>query len=92
MRVLALEPFDQRGGFWCDDARLAAILARLGRERGETVAAVAQGPVQQGVHRDLRGAGVRNVVEARGDLLGAAGQFATRQRFQHQRGDQSITE
>ena len=33
-----------------------------------------------------------NVVEAGGDLLGAAGEFAAGQRFQHQRRDQAVTE
>ena len=33
-----------------------------------------------------------NVVEAGGDLLGAAGEFAAGQRFQHQRRDEAVTE
>ena len=35
---------------------------------------------------------MRNVVEAGGDLLSAAGEFAAGQRFQHQRRDQAVTE
>ena len=92
MRVLAFEPFDEGGGFRRDGAGLAAILARLGRQRGQSVAAIAQRPIQQRVHRDLAAGGMRNVVEAGGDFLGAAGEFAAGQRFQHQRRDQSITE
>ena len=92
MWVGALEPFDERGGLGRDGARLTAILARLGSERSESVAAIAQRPLQQGVHRHLAARGVRNVVKARGDLLGAPGQFAARQRFQYQRGDESIAE
>src|SRR5215470_4864829 len=53
MRVLAFEPFDESGSVRCDGAGLSAILARLGRQGGESVAAVAQGPIQQRVHRDL---------------------------------------
>jgi hypothetical protein len=35
---------------------------------------------------------VRKVVEAGGDLLGVPRQFAARQSFQHQRGDESVAE
>ena len=41
MRVLTLETFDERGGFRRDGALLAAVLARFGNERGESVAAIA---------------------------------------------------
>jgi hypothetical protein len=41
MRVLALEPFDERGGFGRDGALLTAVQAWLGSERGESVAAIA---------------------------------------------------
>ena len=61
-------------------------------ERGEAVAAVEQRPLQQRVHRDLAAGRVRDVVEARGDLLSAARQLAARERFQHQRGDESVSE
>ena len=71
MRVLALEPFDEGGDFRRDGAGLSAILPRLGRQRGQTVAAIAQGPIQQRVHRDLAAGGMGNVVEAGGDLLRA---------------------
>jgi hypothetical protein len=87
VRVLALEPFDERGGLRRDGARLSAVLARLGSERSESVAAIAQRPLEQSVHRHLAAHGVRNVVEAGGDLLGAPRQFAARQGFQYQRGD-----
>ena len=62
---------------------LAVILAQLGRQRGQSVA-IAQRPVQQGIHRDLAAGGMGNVVEAGGDLLRAPGEFAAGQRFQHQ--------
>jgi hypothetical protein len=92
MRVLALEPFDEGSDFRRDGTGLPPILAGLGRQRGQSVAAIAQGPVQQRVHRDLATGGMGNVVEAGGDLLGAPGEFAAGQRFQHQRRDQAITE
>jgi hypothetical protein len=92
MRVLAFEPFDERGGFGCDGALLTAVQAWFGSERGESIAAITQRPLQQGVHRNLTARGVRNVVEAGGDLLGAPRQFAARQRFQHQRCDKSVAE
>jgi hypothetical protein len=41
MRVLALEPFDERGGLGRDGARLPAVLAWLGSECDESVAAIA---------------------------------------------------
>ena len=46
MRVLALEPFDERGGLRRDGARLSAVLARLRSERRESVAAIAQRPFE----------------------------------------------
>src|ERR1017187_9195297 len=92
MRVLAFEPFDERGSIGCDGALLTAVQAWLGSERGESIAAITQRPLQQGVHRDRAARGVRNVVKAGGDLLGAPRQFAARQRFQYQRGDESIAE
>lgn len=42
MRVFTLEPFDERGGFRSDGARLTAVPARFGGQRGESVAAIAQ--------------------------------------------------
>jgi hypothetical protein len=92
MRVLALEPFDERGGFRRDGAGLAAILPRFGRERFQAVAAIAQGPIQQRVHRDLRRVECGNVVEAGGDFLRAAREFAARQCLQHQRRDEAVAE
>jgi hypothetical protein len=92
MRVLSLESLDERGGLGCDRAQLAAVDPWLGGERRESIAAIAQGPLQQRVHRDLAPGGVGNVIEARGDLLGAARQLAARQRFEHERGDESVTE
>src|ERR1700681_2218702 len=92
MWIGALETLDERGGFWCDGALLTAVLARLGGKRRESVAAISQGPLQQGVHRDLAAGGVRNVVKARGDLQGTPRQFATWQRFEYQRSDESIAE
>ena len=92
MRVFAFEPFDERGGAGGMARAWPRSCRGLGDERGEAVAAIAQRPFQQRVHRDLAAGGMRNVVEARGDLLGAACQFAARQRFQHQRCNQSIAE
>ena len=90
MRVGTFETLDERGRFGRDYALLAAIQARLGMERGESVAAVAQRPLKQRVHRHLAASGVRNIVKAGGDLLGAPRQFAARQSFQNQRGDESV--
>jgi len=84
MWVLALEPFDESGGVRRDGAGLPAILTRLGRQGFQSVAAIAHGPIEQRVHRDLSAGGVRKVVEAGGDLLCAARELAARQRLQHQ--------
>ena len=92
MRVLAFEPFDEGGGVRRDGAGLPAVLTRFGRQGGESVAAVAQRPIQQRVHRDLAAGGMRNVVEAGGDLLRAAREFAAGQRLQHQGRDETVTE
>ena len=89
-RVRAFETVDQCGSLWCDGALLAAIIARLGMKRGESVAAVAQRPLEQRVDRYLAANRVRNVVEARGNLLGAPREFPAGQRFQDQRGDESV--
>src|SRR6185437_3718434 len=92
MRVLAFESFDESGGVRCDGAGLPAVLTRLGRQSFQSVAAIAQGPVQQCIHRDLAAGGMRNVVEAGGDLLRAAREFAAGQRLQHQGRNQTVTE
>ena len=92
MRAFPFEPFNERGGFRGDGAQLATVGARFGSERVESIAAIAQGPFQQRVHGHLPARGMRKVVEARGDLLGAAGEFAARERFQHQRGNEAIAE
>ena len=73
MGVFAFQAFNQRGGFRGDGAQLAAVVARFGSERVESIAAIAQRPVQQRVHRHLPARGMGNVVDTRGDLLGAAG-------------------
>ena len=91
-RAFALETLDERGGLGSDGAQLAAILARFGMQRGEAVPAITQGRFQQRVHGDLAARGVRDVVEACGDFLGAARQLTARERFQHQRSDESVTE
>src|SRR3990172_615473 len=90
MRVLPLEPFNEGGGFRRDGTGLPAVLTRFGRQRGQAVAAIAQGPVQQRVHRDLAAARMGNVVEAGGEFLSAACEFAAGQRFQHQGGDEPV--
>jgi len=46
MRVLALQPFDQRGGLRIDDTRLAAILPWLRCESFQAMASVTQCLVQ----------------------------------------------
>ena len=92
MRVLAFEPFDESGGVRRDGAGLPAVLARFGRQARPAVAAIAQRPIQQRVHRDLAAGGMRNVVEAGGDLLGAAREFAAGQRLQHQGRNQPVAE
>jgi hypothetical protein len=81
--VLALEAFDEVGELGRDGARLAAVLARLRRERLETAVAIAQCPVQQRVHGNRRALGSGDLVLAGGDLLGAASQFAAGQCFQN---------
>src|ERR1039457_4415386 len=73
MRVLALEAFDEGSDFRRDGTGLSAILARLGRQRGQAVAAIAEAPIQQRVHRDLAAGGMGDVVEAGGGGLGGAG-------------------
>ena len=92
MRVFALEAFDQIGQLRGDGARLAAVLPRLGRQRFEAAVAVAERPIQQRIDRNRGAFGIRNVVVAGGDLLGAAGEFAAGQSFEHQRGDQAVAE
>ena len=87
MRVFALEAFDQIGELRRDGARLPAILPRLRRQSFEAAVAVAECPFQQRIDRNGGPFGMRNLEVAGGDLLGAAGEFATRQRFQHQRRD-----
>src|ERR1035441_2814987 len=76
MRVLALEAFDEGSDFRRDGTGLSAILARLGRQRGQAVAAIAEAPIQQRVHRDLAAGGMGDVVEAGGGLLRAPGEVA----------------
>jgi hypothetical protein len=83
MWVLALEPFDEGGGVRGHGAGLSAILTRFGRQRGQSVAAIAQSPIQQRVHRDLAAIGIWDVVEAGGHFLRAACEFSARQRLQH---------
>ena len=91
MRVLTLEPFDEGGGFRRHGAGLSAVLTRFGRQCGQSVAAIAQRPVQQRVHRDLAAGGVGNVIEAGGEFVRTAREFAARQRFQNQGGDEPVT-
>jgi len=62
MRAFALEAFDERGGGVWDDA-------------GRPFASIAERPLKQRVHRNPTAGGMRNVVEARGDLMDAARQF-----------------
>jgi len=83
MRVLALEPFNEGGGFRRHGAGLSAVLTWFGRQCGQTVAAIAQRPVQQCVDRDLAAGGMGDVVEAGGEFLRAACEFAARQRLQN---------
>jgi hypothetical protein len=83
MRVLAFEPFNEGGGFRRHGAGLSAVLTRFGRQRGQAVAAIAQRPIQQRVDRDLAPGGMGNVVEAGGEFLRAACEFAAGQCLQH---------
>src|SRR5207249_152227 len=92
MRVLALESFDEGGGFRSDGADLPSVLTRFGGQRGESVAAIAQSPIQQRLHRDLAAGGMGNVVKTGSEFLRAAGEFAAGQRLQHQRRDEPVTE
>ena len=91
MRVLALEPFNESGGVRRHGAGLSAVLTRFGRQRGQSVAAIAQRPIQQRVHRDLPPGGMRNVIEAAGEFLRAAREFTAGQRLQNQGGDEPVT-
>jgi hypothetical protein len=91
MRVLAFESFDESGCLGRDGAGLPAILTRFGRQGFQPVAAIAQGPIQQRVHRDLAADGMRKVVEAGGDLLRTAREFAAGQRFQYQGRNEPVT-
>ena len=92
VRVLAFEPFDQCGDFRRDGARLSSVLPRFGEKGGQSVFAIAQRPIQQRVHRQRAAAGIRDVIEAGGDLLGASCQFTAGQCFQYQRRNESVTE
>jgi hypothetical protein len=92
MRVLALEPFDERGQLRRDGAGLAAVLARFGSERFEAAAAVAHGPVQQRIDGDRCASGEGDLVMAGGDVVSAPGEFAAGQRFEHQRRNQTVAE
>src|SRR4029453_1007878 len=92
MRVLTFESFDQAGQWGSDGARLASVLTCLGCESFETTPAVTRGPVEQGIDRNCPAFGIRDVVEAGGDLLSAACEFSARQCFQHQRSNQTIPE
>ena len=64
----------------------------LRRQGFEAAVAIAERPIQQRIHRNRSAFGMRNLVVAGGDLLGAAREFAAGQRFQHQRRDQPVTE
>ena len=92
MRIFALETFDEIGELGCDRAWLPAILPRLGSQRFETAATVAQHPIQQGVHANRSALGAGDLVMPGGNLFGAPRQLTPRQRFQNQRGDQAVTE
>src|SRR2546425_13280190 len=92
MRVLTLEPFDEGGGFRRHGAGLSAVLTRFGRQCGQSVAAIAQRPVQQRVHRDLAAGGGGNVIEAGGGVGGRAGGVVPRGRFQKKGGEGARTE
>ena len=92
MRIFAFEAFDEVGELRGDGARLAAILAGLRRQGFEAAVAVAQRPIQQRIDGNGGAFGIGDVVVAGGDLFGAAGEFAARQRFQHQRRDQAVAE
>ncbi len=81
MRVFTFETFDEIGELRRDGAGLPAVLPGLGRQRFEAAVAVAQCPVQQRVHGNRRALGSGNLVVAGGNLFGAPGEFAARQRL-----------
>ncbi len=66
-------------------ARLAAVLARFGRQSLEAAGAVAERPIQQRIDGNRNAFGIGNVVVTGGNLLGAAGEFSAGQSFEHQR-------
>jgi hypothetical protein len=92
MWVLAFQPLDQLGQLWGNDTWLSTIASRLGSQGGKATAAIAPGPVQQGVNRKRSALGVRDLVLARRDLLGPAREFAAGQDLQNQGSDECIAE
>src|SRR5439155_10274230 len=72
-------------------ARLAAVLARFGRQGLEAAGAVAERPIQQGIDGNRNAFGIGNVVMTGGNLLGAAGEFSARKSFEHQRGHEAVS-
>ena len=92
MRVFAFEAFDEAGQLRGDGARLAAVLARFGGQRLEAAGAVAPRPIQQRIDGNRGAFGIGDVVVAGGNLLSAAGEFAARKSFDHQRGDRAVAE
>jgi hypothetical protein len=92
VRIFALEAFDQIGELRGDGARLSPVLPGLRRQGFEAAVAVTERPFQQRIHGDRGAFGMRDLVVAARDLLGAPREFAAGQRFQHERRDQSIAE
>src|SRR5262249_47384070 len=63
-----------------------------GASAGKTTAAVTQGPIEQGIDRERGALRIRDLIVARGNHFGAAGEFSTGKSLQHQGSDQAITE
>src|SRR5271165_7368057 len=89
--VFAFEAFDEAGELRGEGARLAAVLAWFGGQGLETVGAVAEGPIEQGIDGNGNAFGIGDVVVTGGDLLGAAGEFTARQGFQNQRRNYAVS-
>lgn len=87
-----LEAFDEIGKLGWDGARLPAVLAGLGSQGFKATRPIAQRPIPQGIDGDGSSPGAGDLVVASRDLLGAPGEFAARQGFEHQGSDQTIAE
>ncbi len=90
MRVLAFEAFDEVGELRVMARDWPRSWRGLGASASKPPRAIAQRPIQQGIHRNRSAFGIGNVVVAGGNLLGAAREFAAGQGFEHQRRNQAV--